>query len=118
MRAFGLTVTDRINEKYEMHSIGGSASLELNCHRAAGICTPQGYPFFDWPDLSPAIAPGTLLRYQRMSLPAFYRAKAWRILYLMRDYSDRPILSSGMASAHAPELNLVRVAAAAPQQTL
>jgi len=57
---------------------------------------PRDTPFFDWPDLSPAIAAGTLLRYQRMSLPAFYRAKAWRILYMTRDYADRPILSSGM----------------------
>jgi acetyl esterase/lipase len=87
-----------------MHFIGGSASLELDRHRTAGICTPKDTPFFDWPDLSPAIAPGTLLRYQRMSLPAFYRAKAWRILYMTRDYADRPILSSGMVvlSGYAP----------------
>ena len=65
---------------------------------------PKDTPFFDWPDLTPAIAPGTLLRYQRMSLPAFYRAKAWRILYMTRDYADRPILSSGMVvlSSYAP----------------
>ena len=65
---------------------------------------PKDTPFFEWPDLNPAIAPGTLLRYQRMSLPAFYRAKAWRILYMTRDYADRPILSSGMVvlSGYAP----------------
>lgn len=39
---------------------------------------------------------GTLLDYKRMKLPAFYRAKAWRILYVTRDWRMRPILSTGM----------------------
>jgi pimeloyl-ACP methyl ester carboxylesterase len=42
-------------------------------------------------------APGTLLRYEPLSgLPRNYRAKAWRILYVTRDYRNRPILSTGM----------------------
>jgi len=40
--------------------------------------------------------PGTLLDYKRMRLPAFYRAKAWRILYVTRDYRQQPVLSTGM----------------------
>ena len=39
---------------------------------------------------------GTLIDYKRMKLPAFYRAKAWRILYVTRDYRLRPVLSTGM----------------------
>jgi alpha-beta hydrolase superfamily lysophospholipase len=39
--------------------------------------------------------PGTLIRYQRVKLPALYRAKAWRILYTTRDFAGRPIASSG-----------------------
>ena len=79
-----------------------SSAFILNAPPA--FARPKNTPFFDWPDLSPAIAPGTLLRYQRMSLPAFYRAEAWRILYMTRDYADRPILSSGMVvlSGYAP----------------
>ena len=40
--------------------------------------------------------PGTLIDYKRMRLPAFYRAKAWRILYVTRDYRNRPLFSTGM----------------------
>lgn len=39
--------------------------------------------------------PGTLIRYSRATLPALYRAKAWKILYATRDYAGRPIASSG-----------------------
>lgn len=40
--------------------------------------------------------PGTLLSYDRIDLPRLYRAKAWRILYVTRDYRMKPILSTGL----------------------
>ena len=40
--------------------------------------------------------PGTLLSYDRIELPSLYRAKAWRILYVTRDYRMQPILSTGL----------------------
>jgi len=40
--------------------------------------------------------PGTLLKYDRIDLPSLYRAKAWRILYVTRDYRMQPILSTGL----------------------
>jgi pimeloyl-ACP methyl ester carboxylesterase len=40
--------------------------------------------------------PGTLLSYDRIELPRNYRAKAWRILYVTRDYRMQPILSTGL----------------------
>lgn len=40
--------------------------------------------------------PGTLLDFKPMRLPAFYRAKAWRVLYVTRDFRNRPVLSTGM----------------------
>ncbi|MEO9168023.1 MAG: lipase family protein [Aestuariivirga sp.] len=46
--------------------------------------------------MSPAIAPGTLLRAEKIQLPVFYRAKAWRILYMTRDYENKPVVSSGV----------------------
>ena len=65
---------------------------------------PPVSAFYDWTDLSPAIAPGTLLRARQIQLPFYYKAKAWRILYMTRDYADRPILSSGVIvlSGYAP----------------
>lgn len=48
------------------------------------------------PAASLAKPPGTLIEYKPMTLPAFYRAKAWRILYVTRDFRQRPILSTGM----------------------
>lgn len=42
-----------------------------------------------------ASKPGTLLKYDRIDLPSNYRAKAWRILYVTRDYRMAPILSTG-----------------------
>jgi alpha-beta hydrolase superfamily lysophospholipase len=41
-------------------------------------------------------APGTLLGYERIGLPRNYRATAWRIKYVTRDYRLRPILSTGI----------------------
>jgi pimeloyl-ACP methyl ester carboxylesterase len=43
-----------------------------------------------------AQAPGTLLSYDRIDLPRNYRAKAWRIAYVTRDYRMQPILSTGL----------------------
>lgn len=43
-----------------------------------------------------AQAPGTLLGYDRIDLPRNYRAKAWRIHYVTRDYRLQPILSTGL----------------------
>ena len=40
--------------------------------------------------------PGTLLSYERIGLPRNYRAMAWRIKYVTRDYRLRPILSTGI----------------------
>jgi pimeloyl-ACP methyl ester carboxylesterase len=40
--------------------------------------------------------PGTLLKYERIGLPRIFRAKAWRILYVTRDYKLAPILSTGI----------------------
>jgi pimeloyl-ACP methyl ester carboxylesterase len=40
--------------------------------------------------------PGTLLSYDRIDLPRIYRAKAWRILYVTRNYRLQPILSTGL----------------------
>jgi alpha-beta hydrolase superfamily lysophospholipase len=40
--------------------------------------------------------PGTLLSYDRIDLPMVYRAKAWRILYVTRDYRMLPMLSTGL----------------------
>ena len=37
----------------------------------------------------------TLLRYEPLQVPLFYRVKAWRILYATRDYADHPVASSG-----------------------
>lgn len=42
------------------------------------------------------LKPGTLLNYTRIGLPRLYRAMAWRILYVTRDYQMQPILSTGI----------------------
>ena len=51
-----------------------------------------------------AQAPGTLLSYEQIGLPRNYRATAWRIKYVTRDYRLRPILSTGIVvlPANAP----------------
>jgi len=41
-------------------------------------------------------APGTLLSYEQIGLPRNYRAMAWRIKYVTRDYQLRSILSTGI----------------------
>ena len=54
--------------------------------------------------------PGTLLSYDRIGLPRIYRAKAWRILYVTRDYRMRPILSTGIVVLpdNAPRIPMER----------
>ncbi len=42
------------------------------------------------------LPPGQLLKYDRISLSPVYRYKAWRILYITRDYAMRPTLSTGI----------------------
>ncbi|WP_374330101.1 alpha/beta fold hydrolase [Aestuariivirga sp.] len=54
-----------------------------------GPATPRAAPVAEQP-------PGTLLSYERIGLPRNYRASAWRITYVTRDYRMRPILSTGM----------------------
>jgi len=53
--------------------------------------------FYDATTAQIAQPPGTLIRSAALQLPAFYRAKAWRILYASRDYAGRPIAASGVA---------------------
>ena len=43
--------------------------------------------------------PGSLIRIEPIGLPAFYRAKAWRILYATRDFAGRPTAASGIVVA-------------------
>lgn len=69
--------------------------------------------FYSTAGLDIGQAPGTLLRYAPMRLPPFYRAKAWRILYVTRDYANRPVASSGVVllSTYAPEPQARRIVA-------
>jgi alpha-beta hydrolase superfamily lysophospholipase len=46
--------------------------------------------------IPPGAKPGTLLSFDRIGLPRNYRATAWRIKYVTRDYAMRPILSTGI----------------------
>lgn len=54
--------------------------------------------------------PGTLLSYDRIGLPRNYRAMAWRIKYVTRDYQMRPILSTGIVvlPSNAPTVPMNR----------
>ena len=52
--------------------------------------------FYDIPASQLNVPPGTLLRHIPAALPAFYRAKAWRILYSTRDFRGQPIAASGI----------------------
>lgn len=54
--------------------------------------------------------PGTLLSYDRIGLPRNYRAMAWRIQYVTRDYQMRPILSTGLVVLpdNAPRIPMER----------
>lgn len=52
---------------------------------------PRSADFYNSFGLDLIAVHGTLLRYERLALPPFYRAKAWRILYATRDYAGRPV---------------------------
>lgn len=45
---------------------------------------------------SASLKAGTLVSYDRIALPRNYRAMAWRIRYVTRDYRLRPIYSTGL----------------------
>ena len=60
--------------------------------------------FYDATPAQIAQAPGTLIRIEALGLPAFYRAKAWRILYATRDYAGRPLAGSGIVVASTVKL--------------
>lgn len=66
---------------------------------------PTSFEFYNASRADLSAAPGTLLRYAPIKLPGIYRAQAWRILYVTRDYANRPIASSGVVvvSGYAPE---------------
>jgi hypothetical protein len=55
--------------------------------------------FYDATAAQIAQPPGTLIRREPIALPAFYRARAWRILYATRDYAGRPVAASGIVVA-------------------
>ncbi|MCX7344603.1 MAG: alpha/beta fold hydrolase [Alphaproteobacteria bacterium] len=76
----------------------------LICCQAA-LAKPSVSDFYNIPPSRLNVPPGTLLRYEPARLPAFYRAKAWRVLYSTRDYRGRPIAASGMVvvSDYAPK---------------
>lgn len=57
---------------------------------------PNPFQFYNISNAELNGPPGTLVRSQPLALPPFYRAKAWRILYVTRDYAGRPIASSGV----------------------
>ena len=57
---------------------------------------PTWSAFYEGTAAQAALPPGTLLKYEPVRLTAFYRAKAWRILYATRDYKNRPLLGSGV----------------------
>lgn len=64
-----------------------------------GLCLPAAArPSTSMSGAVPAASqkPGTLLSYERIGLPRNYRATAWRIKYVTRDYKLRPILSTGI----------------------
>jgi alpha-beta hydrolase superfamily lysophospholipase len=78
------------------------------------ICAEAGTGnFYDTSGLHISASPGTLLRYEPLKLPFFYRAKAWRILYATRDHSGRPVASSGVVvlSGYAPPAPKRRIVA-------
>jgi Secretory lipase len=87
------------------------ACLAAFCHSAfAGEPTnrnrqPEADSFYQWTKPRETVPAGKLLRQEEFRLPPFYRARAWRMLYMTRDYAGRPIVSSGMVvlSGYAPK---------------
>lgn len=80
-----------------------AVAMLLCCQTA--LAKPSVSDFYNIPPSQLDVPPGTLLRYEPAKLPAFYRAKAWRVLYSTRDYRGRPIAASGMVvvSDYAPK---------------
>lgn len=76
---------------------------------AGSATTSQAKPglpaFYTVPKTALNVPAGTLLRHEPFKLPRFYRARAWRILYVTRDFRNRPIASSGIVvlSDYAPK---------------
>ncbi|MCA0431905.1 MAG: lipase family protein [Proteobacteria bacterium] len=58
---------------------------------------PHDHPLYAGTDETGNLAPGRLVRIEPIAMPAVYRASAWRMLYVTRDYAGRPIYSSGVA---------------------
>ena len=56
---------------------------------------PPVRSFYDATAQEASTPPGTLLKVERIALPAFFRGEAWRVLYATRDYANRPLVSSG-----------------------
>lgn len=61
----------------------------------AANAKPTTTSFYQWDRPSASVAPGTLLRLQEIKTSRMQRYRAWRILYMTRDYAGRPIISSG-----------------------
>lgn len=62
------------------------------------IAKPSATSFYQWDRLDASIAPGTLLRLQEIKTSRMQRYRAWRILYMTRDYAGRSIVSSGVVA--------------------
>lgn len=83
-----------------------NGAILLACFLLLALAAPRalaasGYPltwmnFYEAPDIVLGAPPGTLIRYERVKAPPFFRAKLWRMLYVTSDYLGRPILSSGL----------------------
>jgi pimeloyl-ACP methyl ester carboxylesterase len=73
-----------------------AALLALATLERPAFAKPSATAFYNAKPEELRAPPGTLLRSSPMAMPAFYRAKAWRILYVTRDYANRPIASSGL----------------------
>jgi pimeloyl-ACP methyl ester carboxylesterase len=56
---------------------------------------PSGKSFYSTTASDLKWPAGTLLKNEPLKLPAFYRAKAWRIMYVTKDYRGRPLVSTG-----------------------
>ncbi|MFT3989280.1 lipase family protein [Aestuariivirga sp.] len=75
----------------------GLLALALLFHFAAKAeARPSWTGFYTVDPSQAALPPGTLIRYEKLGTPPFFRAKGWRILYATRDYAGRPIISSGL----------------------
>lgn len=72
--------------------LAGLAAIALHFAPAAEARTKGSAPA----KAQSAAAPGTLVNYRQMGLPRNYRATAWRMLYVTRDYAMRPVLSTGV----------------------